>query len=137
MKNLHTALATFACPPSPVATPAPAAPHNAQDKLETLRKRLPETINRGFRKSTRGCGVEEKNKKVPLFRRLSATEAKVTVMLGGDGDFPSSILTFYLSYYEGVWTTIRHEERGVGIMNGHEKCVIDLALAIDEIGNTK
>jgi hypothetical protein len=101
-----------------------------QEGLTTLRKRLPEAINRGLKRSA-DIEVAEKEVKVALCRRLSATEAKITVKL------EESTLTFYLSYYEGAWTTIRHEERCAGFMARREKCVIDIALAIDEIGTSK
>jgi hypothetical protein len=130
-----TLLTDFCYPQSPAARSAPGRTE-AQVKLEALRKQLPDAINRGLEKSA-GIGFAKKDIKVSLCRRLSATEAKVTILLGGGGDFPPSIVSFYLSYFDGAWTTTRHEERCVGAMNGREKCVIDMAFAIDETGNTK
>jgi hypothetical protein len=134
--SVVTLLAAFAYIRTPVATPAPAtAAENAQEKLEIIRKRLPEAINRGMK--SLGIVVEQENIKVQLIRRLSATEAKATVTLGGGKDFSPSFLTFYLRYYEGEWTTIRHEERCEGHLAGREKYLVDLALAIDELGKIK
>jgi len=122
---------TLLCLP-PAVPPAlgrsAAAP---QDRLEALRKHLPGAISRVLKKS----GIDlrkEGDVKIALFRRLSANTAKMTLVLDGD-----SIITFYLSYYEGAWITTRHEERCAGWLNGYEKYVLDLALAIDEIGSTK
>jgi hypothetical protein len=122
---------TLVCFP-PEGTPAFArADDAAQEKLEAVRKRLPGAINQGFKKVA-GIGVKESDVKIELFRRLSPTEAKVTVVLAEE-----SVLTFYLRYYDGAWTTIRHEARCDGIMKGREEALIDMALAIDEIGNAK
>jgi len=116
---------------SPAAAP-PQQVDKAQQTLNTLRERLPEAILRGLERS---CGIDwlrKESVKVRLFRRLSATKAKVTMLINQE-----SILTFYLSYHEGVWTTIGHEEKCEGLLAGREKGVVDLALAIDEIGNPR
>jgi hypothetical protein len=104
---------------------------DAQKKLEVLRKSLPEAIDRGVKKGA-GYGVPEDKLRVQLLRRLSADEAKLTVVL-----FDESIFVFYLKYYDGSWTTTRYEAKCAGFMNGRENCAINIALAIDQIGEAK
>lgn len=97
--------------------PAPTEEQLAKAKLETLKKKLPETLTDAVNKSERWSMKYEAT--VQSLRLIGPTEAKLTVRLealsrdqnGTLEKAPASdeILVIYLTFYDGAWTTRRFD----------------------------
>jgi hypothetical protein len=97
--------------------PAPTEEQLAKAKLETLKKKLPETLTDGVNKSERWSMKYEAT--VQSLRLIGPSEAKLTVRLealssdqtGTVEKVPASdeVLVIYLTFYDGAWTTRRFE----------------------------
>jgi hypothetical protein len=104
---------------APFARTAPAQTEEqlAKAKLETLKKKLPETLTDGVNKSERWSMKYEAT--VQSLRLIGPTEAKLTVRLEASSrdqngtleKAPASdeVLVIYLTFYDGAWTTRRFE----------------------------
>jgi hypothetical protein len=112
-----TLILVLAFTPFARTAPAPTEEQLAKAKLETLKKKLPETLTDGVNKSERWSMKYEAT--VQSLRLIGPTEAKLTVRLeafardqnGTLEKAPPSdeILVIYLTFYDGAWTTRRFE----------------------------
>jgi hypothetical protein len=83
----------------------------AKEKLEALKKQLP-TVLKAWSKSHPPA-----KDYLPALRRVRATgnaTAKIVIGLhyegeGGQFDDPTFLLTVFLKYHDGLWTTVRFE----------------------------
>jgi hypothetical protein len=120
----------------------------AKAKLEVLKKRFPTIVATWVRKhspvfSGLGEGTYQYTAKVRFIRRTSATTAKITFALEDprelrDEDNTGGLVSIYLSYYDGLWTTTRMESVLGSRMKPYlsdEKVRRYLLLAIDEMGD--
>ena len=124
-----------------ILAPARAAQGPYERKaLETfvaLEKRLPGVVTEWAKKS--GRWDPKREAVVELVRRVAADEAKVVIVFKGldgmgkpDPHF-DDIVTIYLRYYDGAWTTTRYDSSWTPTVYGN-KAVRFLMLAIDKSG---
>ncbi|HZT80263.1 MAG TPA: hypothetical protein VFA26_08575 [Gemmataceae bacterium] len=136
-----TALAILAFGLSGRTAPAPDTDQAAKEKLDRMTKPLAETITK-WAKNYSPClsALYRYEGQVKLVRRISPTEAKITVVLAAFDNqvekwFPGHdhYLTIYLRYCDGCWTTVRSKRTwkdGEWIV----KALHSLMLTIDELG---
>ncbi len=120
---------------------APAAPAadgtKARETFEALKRRLPGGVTEWATKSGRWDPKREAT--VALVRRVAADEAKVAIVFKGlDGmgkpdPLFDDVVTIYLRYYDGAWTTTRYDSSWTPTVYGN-KAVRFLMLAIDKSG---
>ena len=120
---------------------APAAPAaddtKARETFAALKQRLPGVVTEWAKKSGRWDPKREAS--VELVRRVAADEAKVVIVFKGlDGmgkpdPLFDDVVTVYLRYYDGVWTTTRYDTSWTPTVYGN-KAVRFLMLAIDKSG---
>ncbi len=130
-------LLTFAGPAQTV--PAPKESQAALEQLEKLKKRLPGLVAE-WQKAGRWVFPSDICE-VKLVRRLSPVQAKITIGVSGvstrtgqrepDSD---QLLTIYIQFFEGSWTTTRFEATWGKDGDNHDKSARFLMLAIDEAG---
>ena len=120
------------------ASAAPAADERkAQETFEALKKRLPGVVTEWAKKSGRWDPKREPT--VELVRRVAADEAKLVIVFKGlDGmgkpdPLFDDIVTIYLRYFDGAWTTRRYDSSWTPTVYGN-KAVRFLMLAIDKSG---
>jgi hypothetical protein len=120
------------------ASAAPAADDTkARETFEGLKKRLPEVVTEWAKKS--GRWDPKREAAVELVRRVATDEAKVVIIFKGlDGmgkpdPLYDDIVTIYLRYYDGAWTTTRYDTSWTPTVYGN-KAVRFLMLAIDKSG---
>jgi hypothetical protein len=120
------------------ASAAPAADDpKARETFAALKKRLPGVVTEWAKKSGRWDPKREAN--VELVRRIKADEAKVVIVFKGlDGmgkpdPLFDDIVTIYLRYFDGAWTTTRYDSSWTPTVYAN-KAVRFLMLAIDKSG---
>ena len=120
------------------AQAAPAADDTkARETFEGLKRRLPGVVTEWATKS--GRWDPKREAVVELIRRVAADEAKVVILFKGlDGmgkpdPMFDDIVTIYLRYYDGAWTTTRYDSSWTPTVYGN-KAVRFLMLAIDKSG---
>ena len=120
------------------ASAAPAADdRKAQETFEALKKRLPGVVTEWAKKS--GRWDPKREAAVELMRRVAADEAKVVIVFKGlDGmgkpdPLFDDVVTVYLRYYDGEWTSTRYDSSWTPTVSGN-KAVRFLMLAIDKSG---
>jgi hypothetical protein len=109
------------------AAPTPETEALAKEKLEALKKRMPEVAAGWAKEHWYKTGKVE----FRIARLLDTAEARLTfvsVDQGGDQD----VLTVYLRYHDGVWYTTRFEASWPANVNFNNKAARFLMLAIDE-----
>jgi hypothetical protein len=134
MTRMTTSLLTLALlVPTVSAAPAPDV---AKEKLEALKKKLSEVVEKWGRDNAVIVRRSAEQAELRLARQVSPIEAKVTVLLNGSGE-PPEPLTIYLRYYDGSWTSTRFEGRRKDAVPTDDDAVAAirrLMLAIDELG---
>jgi hypothetical protein len=103
--------------PAARTAPAPTEEQLAKAKLDTLKKKLPETLTDAVNKSERWSMKYEAT--VQSLRLIGPTEAKLTVRLEAfsrdqngtleKAPVSDEILVIYLTFYDGAWTTRRFD----------------------------
>jgi hypothetical protein len=132
---------------SPVGRPAPAPneEQRAKEKLDSLKKKLPDIVTDAVNKSQRWASKFEGS--VDSLRQVGPAEAKLTVRLDALGQDPTGtigknpyydeIAVIYLSYYDGAWTTRHYEGSWSQVVGGqanpNHKGVRFLMAAIDRV----
>jgi hypothetical protein len=108
--------------------PAAGGPtDDSRAKLESLRKRLPGVVAAWARERWhKGDPVQ-----LRLVRRVGPDEVKVTLRCGDDPK-TDQLLTIYLRYHDGLWTTTRFESTWEGRSSFNDRAARFLMLAIDE-----
>lgn len=130
---LSTLLAmAFTALASPAA-PAPDPSHQAREKFEGLKKKLPAVVNRWI-KDNYEKQSETIEAQLALFRRIAPAEAKLTlrfkaILHGKHAPEFDFLVTIYLRYYDGKWTTTRCSLKHKEILS-----IDDLMLSIDDAG---
>jgi hypothetical protein len=114
--------ATFLCLAAlVVAAPAPTPGLKAKERLEALKKRLPDLVDDWLKKRPKDSWITREftcKPELRLVRQVGTDRAKVVIlftMIDGQGaPFPSQdlLLTIFLSYYDGSWTIERSEVAG-------------------------
>jgi hypothetical protein len=91
------------------AAPARAPGREAKEKLEALKKRLPDVVRSWTKERwSKGEAVE-----VRIVRMLGPSQAKVVLLSRGTDPFgrPSpdndKVFTIFLNFYGGIWSTTR------------------------------
>jgi len=120
---------------------APAAPAaddtKARETFAALKQRLPGVVTEWAKKS--GRWDPKREAVVELVRRVAADEAKVVIVFKGlDGmgkpdPLFDDVVTVYLRYYDGEWTSTRYDSSWTPTVSGN-KAVRFLMLAIDKSG---
>jgi hypothetical protein len=119
------------------AAPAPAPNNKAKEKLEALKKRLPVVLDAWVKERS----VTQSVNLIPVLRRVRLIgdgQAKVVVHLhsrneaGQASDSALFMVTIYLSFYDGLWTTTRFEWGGYRREKRWEESTPFLMDAIDE-----
>ena len=120
---------------------APAAPAaddtQARETFAALKQRLPGVVTEWAKKS--GRWDPKREAVVELVRRVAADEAKVVIVFKGlDGmgkpdPLFDDVVTVYLRYYDGEWTSTRYDSSWTPTVYGN-KAVRFLMLAIDKSG---
>jgi hypothetical protein len=124
----------FAWPRTPGAGVLQAAERpkvdDAQATFEALKKKLPGVVTAWWKEVSKG---EESNDapgpRIALARRISPTKAKISITVKDTRDI---VLTFYLWYYDGAWTTKGWEPDAQ--KEDFKFAMQRLALAIDTAG---
>jgi hypothetical protein len=108
----------------------------AAAKLSVLKKRLP-TILADWNKKHSPYGDQDYNPKLRFIRRTSPTTAKITFLMENKSyDAPRNLVSIYLSYCDGAWTTTRKEvEWQCSNVDWANHQLRYLMLAIDEFDN--
>ena len=120
-----------------LALVAPAPAERASDPdlaarkgLESLRKRLPGVVAAWAKERWyKGDPV-----RLRLVRRVGPAEAKLTLRMGDDPK-TDELLTIYLRYHDGLWTTTRFESTWEGRSSFNDRAARFLMLGIDESGS--
>jgi hypothetical protein len=137
MRTTLRCLVVLLVVPHANAAPAPEPGRKANEKLEALKKRLPDVLKTWVKERTVGYPFTY----APTLRRvrlIRAAEAKVVVHLNrvdDDGkvrERPDYMLTAYLSYYNGLWTIVRFESSDPSFSRISSGAVHFLMDAIDE-----
>jgi len=147
---MHTRLlclaVVFIAPQLPAA-PAPAPGRQAKEKLEALKKRLPDLVEDWLKKRPRDNWITRQwtcKPELRLVRQVGPERAKVVIFFAMFDDtgapVPSQdvLLTIFLSYYDGFWTTERSEVAGhLNEKNAVRPTFSSLMLALDEATEKK
>ena len=130
-------LTLFLALPPGHAAPAPELPPDqpAQVAFEALKQKLPKAL-------TDWAGeywYRDSQVEVRLARRTGPAEAKVTVLcrsfsMGQPDPQNDQLITVYLHYYEGAWTTTRFEASWSPTSAYNTRAAHFLMLAIDQLG---
>lgn len=112
------------------AAPAPKPESTARKKLENLKKTVLPLVARFLKKDPDDFMEPE----VKLARLIAPAKAKITfrfkeIMHGKRDPVSDVLLSVYLSYYDGRWTTTSHSD-----LNGLQLDINKLMLLIDEAG---
>jgi hypothetical protein len=119
---------------APAVSAAPP-PDQAKEKLDALKKKLPEIARKWIKDMT----VFQDQVEIKLVRQIGPTEAKTTLLFpyidhrGIHQPKNDEMLTIHLRYYEGIWTSTGYQASW-GRMEWKELAVHKLMLAIDELG---
>jgi hypothetical protein len=119
------------------AAPAPEPGREAKQKLEGLKKRLPDAVAAWAHERWAGSSRVE----VRIVRLLGPAEAKLTLVSlaantqGGREPEHDEVITVFLRYYDGAWSATRFEVSWPASDNESNKAVRFLMLAIDEAGS--
>jgi hypothetical protein len=119
---------------SPAVSAAPA-PDRAKEKLEAMKKKLPEVAQKWIKRWNPFHDQVE----VKLVRQISPTKAKVTILLpyldqaGAPQPSGDEMVTVYLRFYDGTWTSTGYQASWTR-MDVKESAVHKLMLGIDELG---
>jgi len=140
--------ATFLCFVAlPIVLPIEAAPAPDRDrllkqKLEALKKRLPDLVSDWLKKGGKTPDwlpeVCTCNSEVRLLRRVGSDRAKLVILFEAFNDTGTRLrhwdvlLTVFLSFQDGCWTTERFEAARRGEKATLGQCFAFLMLAIDE-----
>jgi hypothetical protein len=120
------------------AAPAPDPDPLAKEKLEVLRKRLPRVVSDWVGNSDRYGLVDQETMMVKTMRRISDSESRITFEVRvrdeklAKIELHSELLTIYLRYYDGFWTTNRFEATWEANKTRLNKSARFLMEAIDE-----
>jgi hypothetical protein len=129
--------------PTVVAVPAPSPDREAREKLEALKKRLPGIVGDWMKQNGGATWLALNNwtcvPEVRVLRRVATGRAKAVILFAASDQMGvrsagfDVLLTIFLSYQDGCWTTERFEAafRGEGIGPIRTKFSF-LMLAIDE-----
>jgi hypothetical protein len=107
----------------------------AKKTLQNLKGELPKIVSdlvkaeKSFGKPIFDCSPADVHVKV--VRQISVSEAKITFEIVDESN-RKSIITMFLVYYEGKWTTVRHEATLKGSLGGFQDLLPILALTVDE-----
>jgi hypothetical protein len=132
MRTTLVGFALLMALPNAGAVPAPASGREAKQKLEALKKRLPDIVA-AWAKEQWSEEIE-----VRVVRLVGPTQAKVSLLSAykdGEGrrrPRRDVVFTIFLDYYDGAWTTTRYEALWVGTKDDRDRALQLLMLAIDE-----
>ena len=117
--------------------PEPDPDRQAREKFEALKKKLPDLVA-GWAKNS-GHWYRDDPMEVKLARRTGPAEAKVTIVshsfsMGQPNPNNDQLITIYLHYYDGAWTTTRFEASWPSSNGYNNSGAHFLMLAIDELG---
>lgn len=127
-------LVVLAIVPSADAAPAPAPGLKAKERLEALKKRLPEVVKSWSKARWYTDWVVE----VRVVRMLGPTQAKVVLMSRSSddkerlGSGQDKVFTIFLDFYDGIWSATRFEGSWPANNDFDNGSVRFLMLAIDE-----
>jgi hypothetical protein len=127
--------------PSVAAVPSPSPDREARDKLEALKKRLPDIVGEWMKKEGGASWLRNNWTCVPevrVLRRVAPKGAKAVIRFAasdenGVRDWRGDVLlTIFLTYQDGCWTTERFEAVGYTDPGTFRTIFAFLMLAIDE-----
>jgi hypothetical protein len=123
------------------AAPAPDRDRLPKQKLEALKKRLPDLVSDWLQKKEYDNWLSPQwtcKGELRVLRRVGPEHAKAVILFAAFDDkgtpahYGDVLLTVFLSYHDGCWTTERYETAMRGHkMNEHHTFAF-LMLAIDE-----
>jgi hypothetical protein len=116
------------------AAPAPAPVRAAMEKLEALKKKLPDIVSSWAKERWYASETVE----VRVVRMLGPSQAKVVLLSrasdGKRGPFPQNdiVFTIFLDFYDGTWSATRFDGSWPAKSDLENGSVRFLMLAIDE-----
>jgi hypothetical protein len=133
MRTTFLCLAILFLVPHVDAAPAPAPGRAAKEKLEALKKKLPDLVSDWLKERW----PPKKAVEVRVVRMLGPTEAKVVLMSHwadskGRTNPNDEVFTIFLVYYDGVWSATRFDSSWTVKDDFENNAVRLLMLAIDE-----
>jgi hypothetical protein len=141
MRVTLTGLTVLLLIPHVDAAPAPASDRAAKEKLETLKKRLPDLMSDWLKKKENGDWLPDKftcNPELRVLRRVGPDRAKAVILFAMVDDMGARaldfdvLLTVFLTYQDGCWTTERFEVVSRVNEPAARPSLAFLMLAIDE-----
>jgi len=142
MRTALVGLALLIVAPSLDAVPAPDPARLPKQRLEALKKKLPDVVGEWLKKEDSGWPDDRwtHKPKVRVLHRVAAEQAKAVILFeayDAKGKLHrelDALLTVFLTYYDGIWTTDKFE---VVVRNGNDAGTLRtgfafLMAAIDE-----
>lgn len=130
MRTTFLCVAVMFFVPQVDATPAPAPGAKAKEKLEALKKRLPDVVRSWAKERWYPSATVE----VRVVRMLGLSQAKV-VMMSREKETASAndkVFTIFLDFYDGYWSAIRFDGSWSAKNVFENRNMPFLMLAIDE-----
>jgi hypothetical protein len=118
------------------AAPAPNTTRKAKEKLEALKKRLPDIVSSWAKERW----YQTETVEVRVVRMLGPTQAKVVLLSqasddqGGRKPYQDKVFTIFLDFYDGIWSSTRFDASWPATNHFENSSVRFLMLAIDEAG---
>jgi hypothetical protein len=140
MRSTLLCLSVLFLVPHVDAAPAPEPGLKAKEKLETLKKKLPALVGDWLKENEniRWFSYQRTySPKLRVMRRVGPDRAKAVILFeafdknGARARYYDALLTVFLTYQDGCWTTERFEEV-IHISNEKRPTFAYLMLAIDE-----
>ncbi|HEY7153661.1 MAG TPA: hypothetical protein VH575_06860 [Gemmataceae bacterium] len=140
MRTTFLYLAVLYLVPHVDAAPAPAEGRAAKEKLEALKKRLPDLLS-DWQKSEKDDWLPNQwtcKAELRLLRRVGPDRAKAVILFAPFDEKGASVrnhdllLTIFLSYQDGCWTIERSEVAGRLTGKAERPTFAFLMLAFDE-----
>jgi len=141
MRSTCLCLALLFLVPHGDAAPAPEPGKKAKEKLETLNKRLPTVVGDWLKDNENTSWFSygrTYSPKLRVMRRIGPDRAKAVILFeafdknGARARYYDALLTVFLTYQDGCWSTERSEVVRRGDNGDFPRACDFLMLAIDE-----
>jgi hypothetical protein len=126
MRTTLVGLALLIVAPSLDAVPAPDPARLPKQRLEALKKKLPDVVGEWLKKEHSGFRPDQvlpHKPKVRVLHLVAAERARAVILFeaydakGNPHRELDALLTVFLTYYDGIWTTDKFE---VVVRNGND-----------------